>query len=170
MAVRTEERRGRRVLIIDIRFRKPDGTKGRYRHDAEVQTLASARAEDRRRLAAVALTGAPGTGLAQTTSTDATSEEKPRATCPTFATVAEQYQASYAVSNLKPSTKFGYDKVIKALLVPRLGRLAVDTIDANVVRELDVNSSRQKFDRRRGETRRRFCVPSSSDTQSKLGS
>jgi len=39
MTVRTEVRRGQRVLIIDIRYRRRDGTKGRYRHDAEVQTL-----------------------------------------------------------------------------------------------------------------------------------
>jgi hypothetical protein len=59
MTVRTEVRRGQRVLIVDIRYRRPDGTKGRYRHDAEVQTLAAARAEDRRRLAALTLTGSP---------------------------------------------------------------------------------------------------------------
>jgi hypothetical protein len=39
MAVRTVTRRGERRLIVDIRFRNSDGTRARYRHDAEVQTL-----------------------------------------------------------------------------------------------------------------------------------
>ena len=43
--VRTITRRKKRVLVIDFSYRKPDGSKGRYRHDAEVQTRAAAVAE-----------------------------------------------------------------------------------------------------------------------------
>jgi hypothetical protein len=57
--VRTTERRGRRVMVIDFSYRRPDGTKARYRHDAEVQMRATAVAEERRRLAALAATGSP---------------------------------------------------------------------------------------------------------------
>ena len=57
--VRLQNRRGARVLVIDISYRAPDGTKARYRRDAEVQTRAAAFAEERRRLAAVASKGSP---------------------------------------------------------------------------------------------------------------
>src|SRR4029079_4882438 len=43
----------------DILYTKPDGTKARYRHDAQVQNLSAARAEDRRRLSMLASTGSP---------------------------------------------------------------------------------------------------------------
>ena len=57
MPVRVVTRRDERRLIVDIRYRNPDGTRARYRHDAEVQTLSAARAEDRRRLGLLATTG-----------------------------------------------------------------------------------------------------------------
>jgi hypothetical protein len=59
MAVRTVKRRGERRLVIDMLYTKPDGAKGSYRHDAEVLNMAAARAEERRRLAALAATGSP---------------------------------------------------------------------------------------------------------------
>ena len=37
--VRRDTRRGRRVLVIDFCYVKPDGTNGRYRRDATVQEL-----------------------------------------------------------------------------------------------------------------------------------
>ena len=44
MTVRTEVRRGTRRYVIDIRYTKTDGTKARFRQDAEVQTQPAARA------------------------------------------------------------------------------------------------------------------------------
>ena len=55
--IRKIERRGQRVLVIDIRYKKPDGSKDRYRHDAQVQTMAAATAEERRLLANIAKYG-----------------------------------------------------------------------------------------------------------------
>ena len=46
--IRKEERRGERVLVLDIRYKKKDGTRARYRKDAHVQTMAAATAEERR--------------------------------------------------------------------------------------------------------------------------
>ena len=46
--IRKIERRGQRVLVIDIRYEKPDASEGRERHDAQVQTMAAATAEERR--------------------------------------------------------------------------------------------------------------------------
>ena len=55
--IRKVNRRGQRILVIDIRFTKKDGSAGRYRHDARVQTTAAATAEERRLLSNVALYG-----------------------------------------------------------------------------------------------------------------
>jgi hypothetical protein len=59
MTVRKETRRGEPRLVIDINYTKRDGSRGRYRKDAQVQTLTAARAEDRRLLALLAQHGEP---------------------------------------------------------------------------------------------------------------
>ena len=59
MTVRKATRRGLPRLVIDIVFTKPDGTQGRYRKDAQVQTMAAARAEERRLLSLLAQYGEP---------------------------------------------------------------------------------------------------------------
>ncbi len=139
MAVRIVRRRGKRRLIIDIGWRKPDGTWGRYRRDAQVQSVAAANAELRRRLAALALTGSPELVDAVDRPTEQTSSaESPRTgTGPKFSVVAESYLEDYAPSALKPSTAFNYAKVIRALLIPEIGEQPVDTIDATTVRAID---------------------------------
>ena len=134
MAVRTVTRRGQRRLVIDFSYRKPDGSKGRYRHDAEVQTLAAARAEERRRLAALASTGSPFEVI------DPIAREQvvpaPAATGPTFAEVVEKYEAAY-LPTLKTSTQYGYKLVIKTRLLPRFRELPLEQIDARAVREFE---------------------------------
>ena len=55
--IRKIDRRGKRVLVIDIRYTKPDGSKGRFRHDAQVQTMPAATAEERRLVANIAQHG-----------------------------------------------------------------------------------------------------------------
>jgi integrase len=138
MAVRSVNRRGERRLVIDIRYQNPDGTSGRYRHDAEVQMLAAARAEDRRRLVALAATGSP-TGPAgpvhMETAAAASMKAKPR--FPTFGEVVKMYLSAFAPSHLKPSSLFGYRAVLEKLLVPKLGKKTLDEIDASIVRKLD---------------------------------
>lgn len=137
--VRAVKRRGERRWIIDIRFRKVDGTKGRYRHDAEVQTKAAATAEDRRRLASLALTGSPYESPVQVTKADEVLpvEVVAPSSAPTFETTAKGYLTSYAKSVLKPSTLHGYTKILDGFLLSRIGAMPIDTIDANKVRELD---------------------------------
>lgn len=162
MAVRTVTRRGARRLVIDIAFRHPDGTKGRYRHDAEVQTLAAARAEERRRLAALAATGSPyerppgidaaappTSSPAPLVTSSAPKAEEP--TLPAFAEVVKRYRAEFAPTRLKPSTARNYGKVLDGFLVPRLGGLPINRIDADVVRRLDLEYVRRNA---RSSTRR----------------
>jgi integrase len=154
-------RRGKRRLIIDIVFKNPDGTTGRFRRDAEVQTLAAARAEERRRLAALVETGSPaserlhrpdasptGISLPTTPSTVAS-------TAPFFREVVDDYLDDFAASHLKPSTKRGYEVVLRTFLVLRLGDLRIDSIDATTARALDAEMARRKT---RPSTRRNVQI------------
>lgn len=137
MAVRTVKRRGQRRLVLDIPYRKPDGTKARYRHDAEVQTLAAARAEERRRLAALAATGSPYELAPGAVPLPEPARPSP-STVPVFSVVAEQYLTDFAPSHLKASTRHGYTHVLRGFLTPRIGDRPIDAITSTVVRELDV--------------------------------
>jgi integrase len=133
MAVRIVKRRGERRLVIDIVYRNPDGSLARYRHDADVQTLAAARAEERRRLALLATAGSPtGAPVAQ-----GPALAKAKAPVPTFETVSNEYLGSYATSTFKPSTRRGYKALINGFLKPRVGAVAIDQIDGARVRDLD---------------------------------
>lgn len=143
MPVRTTKRRGQRRYVIDIQFRNPDGTPGRFRRDAEVQTLISARAEERRRLVLLAETGSPE-GVRQETTRPVTTTGN-GAPSPTV-TVGEQvkrFLASYGTTRLKPSTRFSYTTVIERLLVPEIGELPLALVDATTVRGIDARLVRR---------------------------
>lgn len=142
MTVRTVQRRGeRRILVIDIRYRDKSGGKARYRHDAEVQTRAAATAEDRRRLAALAVTGSPYE-VAMPVAVEQVAAQ-PVSTAPTFAATAADYLTAYAVSNLKPSTRAGYTKILNGYLLDKIGDMPIDKIDAAKVRDLDAGMVRR---------------------------
>jgi hypothetical protein len=149
MAVRIEERRGKRRLIIDIWYRKQDGTLGRYRKDAEVQTLAAARAEERRRVAALAASGSPEERKGEPPATEPQSAPPESERCtttasgPLFKDVGEAYLRVFAPSHMKPSTAHGYAAVIRHILVPKIGMLPVDAVDATQVREIDADLVRR---------------------------
>jgi site-specific recombinase XerD len=137
MTVRIVKRRGERRLVIDIVYRNSDGTQGRFRRDAEVQTLPAARAEDRRRLTELAATGSLTPAMKVETASNASKQAL------SFSAVAKEYLATYAMSQLKPSTRRGYASVIERFLKPRLGELPIDAIDANRMRELDAELVRR---------------------------
>lgn len=133
MTVRIVKRRGKRRLVLDIVYTKPDGSQGRFRRDAEVQMLAAARAEERRRLALLVSTGSPTGGG------ENPNEERPPKpeTRPVFKEVAAEYLRTFAPTQLKPSTVHGYKRLLDGFLLPRIGHLRIDHVDAKVVRELD---------------------------------
>ena len=140
MAVHTVTRRGERRLVIDIRYRNPDGSRARFRRDAEVQTLTAARAEDRRRLAAIALTGSPWGETVPRPELQAKPAAEVACTepvAPSFEDVAKTFLSEYAPTCLKPSTIHGYRKVIEKVLKPRIGATPINAIDVNVARKLD---------------------------------
>lgn len=57
--VRTAIRRGKRVIIVDFHYTDNNGVRRRYRRDADVQTMASARAEADRLQKIAVETGSP---------------------------------------------------------------------------------------------------------------
>jgi integrase len=110
--VREEMRRGKRYLVIDFRYRIPDGSpKGksaRYRHDAEVQTWQGARAEYRRRLAAVAMTGSPFEVVDPKARAQVVPEPEPAGF--TFGDAIDEWRADY-VPTVKASTQRSFLQV-----------------------------------------------------------
>ncbi len=129
--IRKEERRGQRFLVIDIRYKKRDGTRARYRHDAEVQTVAGATAEERRILANIAQHGEPF--APKPAATAAAPEAKPVLFRDEIAT----FQITTAITKLKPSSRIGYDEVFRTRLIPDLGEMPIDHIGFDVMTKLD---------------------------------
>ncbi len=109
--IRKEERRGKRVMFIDIRYTKKDGTKARYRKDAQVQTVAAATAEERRLLANIAQYG-------DVYEPKHEPQEAPSASI-TFGEVVEKYRTTYMITDLKVTTRRGYGLVLDGQLLPR---------------------------------------------------
>jgi integrase len=136
--VRTSKRRGQRVLVIDFSYTKPDGTRGRYRRDAEVQTRSAALAEERRRLAAVAAKGSPFAIVDEAAAKVQADEAPPAPVGPTFAEVVEGYWKAFAPSHLKASTRYGYRIILDNHLLPRLANEPIASINAATMREIDV--------------------------------
>src|SRR6185437_15732318 len=134
MAVRTVTRRGKRRLVIDFPFRRPDGTKGRYRHDAEVQTRAGALAEERRRLGAVATTGSPFEIVQEAVR----EQVVPQPPALTFGKLADRFLTEFCPARFKRSTCANYASVIRCRLKPAFGSLPISEITTKVVRDLDM--------------------------------
>lgn len=138
--VRKTNRRGKRFLVIDFSFTKPDGTEGRYRRDAAVQNMAAAQTEEAGRKLGATLFGDPeiivdknGVPLRPKAA-----ELKPPPEA-TFADVVKRYLAEYAPSALEPSTRDSYHSKLRSCLLLRLGHLPMsEAIEVSKSREIDV--------------------------------
>jgi hypothetical protein len=126
MTARFETRRGERVLILDIPYRRPDGTSARYRRDSAAATLTAAREEDRRIRDRIAKTGSPF-------EEQAVEPEKPK----NFSELVSDYRTKYLPS-LKRSTRRGYESVLDIHLVPHFGDLPVIEVSAQAASTLDL--------------------------------
>jgi integrase len=140
--VRKTTRRGKRVLVIDFTFTKPDGTQGRYRRDAAVQTAAAAQTELTARRMGATLYGDPeilcGPNGQLLKPIEAAPDPEPAKEL-TFAETVNRYFAEYAPSALSPSTIDGHRSVLHLHFVPRLGALPVsDAFDVARSRAIDV--------------------------------
>jgi integrase len=138
--VRKTTRRGKRVLVIDFSYTKPDGTEGRYRRDAAVQTTAAAQTEEAARKLGATLFGDPERMCGPNGVPLRPADAKPEpAREPTFSEVVERYLTEYAPSALTPSTRDGYASKLGTHVVPRLGKLRVSqAFEVARSREIDV--------------------------------
>jgi len=143
MTIRKVTRRGEPRLLIDISYRKPDGSLGRFRKDPEVQTMAAARAEERRILAIIAQHGEPREPKAS----DAQPQENGSAPADakqrvTFAEAVSLFRSGKAITELKPSTRHGYEEILSNRLLPRFGDCSLDAITFEEVTKLDAEMVR----------------------------
>ena len=138
MALREEDRRGKRVLVIDIGYRKPDGSWARYRRDSEAATKTAAREEERRIKDRIAKTGSPFEAPPQ----EVNAAAKPIVT---FGDIVEQYRTSYMVTDLKVTTRRGYGLVLDSVLLPRLKDKPVDEVDGEAASSVDLALTKEKL-------------------------
>ena len=108
---RSTTRRGKRVLVIDFTHTKKEGSQGRYRRDAQVQTAAAARTQEAARKMGATLYGDPeilcGPDGKPFKPIEPTEAVKP-AEEPTFAEGVKRYLTEYGPSALSPSTLYSY--------------------------------------------------------------
>ncbi len=138
MPVRRETRRGKRHLVLDIRYRKPDGSQARYRRDSQAATMAAAREEERAIQDRIARTGSPYDPL------EDNGGESNSAQSVTFKRVASEFLAQHAMANLKLTTVRGYKVIISTHLLPRFGAWDVSSVDRHAVHRLDVDLAKKK--------------------------
>jgi integrase len=138
--VRKTTRRGKRVLVLDFTYTKPDGTEGRYRRDAAVQTTAAAQTEEASRKLGATLFGDPEMMCGPNGVPNRPAEPAPEPVRePTFREVVERYLAEYAPSAMALSTRDGVRSKLRTHLLPRLGDLPVSqAFDIAKSREVDV--------------------------------
>jgi integrase len=128
--IRKVNRRGKRTLVVDIVRRKADGSQGRYRKDATVQTMAAATAEERRLLANLATYG-------DVFELSAPKEEQPKPTSITFGEAVESFRKGRAVTELKPSTWKGYEEILTTQLLPVLKERPLEGVGFSDASSLD---------------------------------
>lgn len=126
-SVRVEHRDGRKILVIDFRFKDKDGRERRYRRDASVQAAAGARAEAERfkRLAAER-----GTLDAE-------------AAPVTFAAFVEHQFNKLVMPRYKPQTRVNYRKALEQGehgLLALLGSKRLDAIGAADARIVEAHA------------------------------
>jgi integrase len=125
--VRTEVRDGRKILIVDFRYRDKDGREKRYRRDAAVQSRTAAIAEAQRLKKLAAERGT------------LEAEAPPL----TFEQFVRGDFSKLVLPRFKPSTRVGYEGWLYARqhgLLARLGHKRLDAIGANEVRLIEADA------------------------------
>ena len=139
MTIRKVTRRGETRLVIDIHYRKPDGSPGRFRRDAQVQSLAAARAEERRLITLLAQHGEPFEPRPEGA---AALEEGGPGRPMRFGEAVALFRSGKAITRLKPSTRKGYEEVLSTWLLPRFDERPLDAITFTEVTRLDADMVR----------------------------
>jgi integrase len=141
MAIRRSRRRGEPCLFIDIRYTAKDGRSVRFRKDAQVQTMAAAKTEEKRYLLNIAQHGSPYEPGAEIE----TSKSNPSEAVKTFADVVNEFRQTYMVAKLKVTSRRGYDAVLTRALVPRFGELPIAQVDGRAAEDLDLELVKRKL-------------------------
>jgi integrase len=129
--VRTELRDGRKILVIDFRFRDKDGRERRYRRDAAVQLRAAALAEAQRLRRQAAERGTME------------AEQAPL----TFEQFVKGDFKKLVMPRFKPSTREGYEQLLHGRehgLVALLGHKRLDAIGIADVRVVEAGALARK--------------------------
>ena len=129
--VRTVVRDGRKILVIDFRYRDKDGRERRYRRDATVQLRAGALAEAQRLMRQASERGTMEAERAPLTFEEFVGGDFKKLIMPRF----------------KPSTRSGYEKLLEARehgLVALLGRKRLDAIGIAEVRAVEADALTRK--------------------------
>ena len=129
--VRTELRDGRKILVIDFRFRDKDGRERRYRRDAAVQLRAAALAEAQRLRRQAAEHGTME------------AEQAPL----TFEQFVDGDFKKLVLPRFKPSTREGYEQLLHGRehgLVTLLGHKRLDAIGIADVRVVEAGALARK--------------------------
>jgi integrase len=134
MAIRKIVRPGKSapVLCIDIRYRDASGRKRRYRRDAQVQTAAGARAEERRLLAYLGEHGELPQPIEEAPKTQAPAE-KPS----TFGDAVERFEESVLLLK-KPSTRSSYQELLHSDALAQLLDKPLAEVDLGALVDVDV--------------------------------
>ncbi|MCA9585813.1 MAG: site-specific integrase [Myxococcales bacterium] len=134
MPVHRDTRRKNRPWVIDISYvDRRTGKKVRYFRNAKLQTADGARAEERQLL--VVLTEKGFIPTAKDFVPEEKAEKKKEMTLAEAWVLYEQG----AGQQLKPSSLYGYKKVIEAHLLPRFGSWPLSKIDKAALLELDLD-------------------------------
>ncbi|MBK9263137.1 MAG: site-specific integrase [Polyangiaceae bacterium] len=141
MAIRRSCRRGEPCLFIDIRYTAKDGRSIRFRKDAQVQTMAAAKAEEKRYLINIAQYGSPYEPIATNETANSIAADDAKS----FADVVDEFRQTFMVARLKITSRKGYDAVLMGRLVPRFGSLPITRVDARAAEELDLELVKRKL-------------------------
>ena len=96
--------------------------------------MEGARAEERRRLMAIAKMGSPFEIVDEAHRAMVAPAPPPE---PTFAEVSQRFLTEYAASQFKPSTLYGYETNLRVWLLPRLGALPVSGVTMQAAWAID---------------------------------
>lgn len=144
MAVRKVDRNGETRLLIDIQYKTRDGKRARFRKDADIQTMTAARAEEKRYLVNIAQYGTPYEPSTAANDADANLEAAPKKT---FAEVVDEFRNTFMVTDLKVTSRRGYNSVLRGTLVPRFGIWEINQVDGKAAADLDLELTKRKLSR-----------------------
>ncbi|MBK9263089.1 MAG: site-specific integrase [Polyangiaceae bacterium] len=139
MAVRKSQRRGKPCLVIDIRYTTKNGRQERFRKDAQTQSMTAAKAEEKRYMLNIARYGSPYEPGAESE----TPQSIPPESVKTFAEVVDEFRQTFMVTDLKITTRKGYDAVFASELLPKFGALPITQVDGRAAEELDLELTKR---------------------------